>query len=434
MNTRYFERDHLGSIVGFLTDTATVDVQLSFDAWGLRRNVSGSAMTVGSTSWNKIAALTNRGFTGHEHVDKLDLIHMNGRTFDPRIGRFMQADVLVQDPADTQSYNRYSYGNNNPLNGTDLSGYDFGLLELVIWVAVEYVAYKETGTIVIPFGDFAIVVPIGNGGSGGLTGAASGAFGSQAGRGGSSGSSVQHFGSTLGNYNAREARAHSLAVHGYPTSDWYKHLMQEATVSDTDTVVSDGKSANGAVSESWGWVVDIGLEVVPGGELIRCSMGGCSGTDWAWAVLDVTPVGKIAKIRKVERAIERLEELAEPLCTIATAGHVLHMKGTGGCSSGAGKRGTSYHGNDRRNPDPQHNYDIIGSDGRVRKTGVGTGLADDGVSKRAASQLDPGDYYVIRDRHPGGLGARGRAYDREKELAKEHYAAGESMDKHKRPR
>jgi hypothetical protein len=30
-----------------------------------------------------IPALTNRGFTGHEHIDEMDLIHMNGRVYDP---------------------------------------------------------------------------------------------------------------------------------------------------------------------------------------------------------------------------------------------------------------------------------------------------------------------------------------------------------------
>ncbi len=48
---------------------------------------------------------------------------MNGRTYDTRLGRFMQADIVIQSPFDTQSYNRYSYLTNNPLNGTDPSGY-----------------------------------------------------------------------------------------------------------------------------------------------------------------------------------------------------------------------------------------------------------------------------------------------------------------------
>ncbi|MBK7729646.1 MAG: RHS repeat-associated core domain-containing protein [Gammaproteobacteria bacterium] len=82
-----------------------------------------SYMTVGGSTWIAIMGLTGRGFTGHQHVDRLDLIHMNGRTYDPKLGRFMQADIVVQSPFDTQSYNRYSYLMNNPLNGRDPSGY-----------------------------------------------------------------------------------------------------------------------------------------------------------------------------------------------------------------------------------------------------------------------------------------------------------------------
>lgn len=32
---------------------------------------------------------TPRGFTGHEHLDGVGLIHMNGRVYDPVLGRFL---------------------------------------------------------------------------------------------------------------------------------------------------------------------------------------------------------------------------------------------------------------------------------------------------------------------------------------------------------
>ena len=48
---------------------------------------------------------------------------MNGRVYDPVIGRFLSADPFVQAPYFSQSYNRYSYVMNNPLGGTDPSGY-----------------------------------------------------------------------------------------------------------------------------------------------------------------------------------------------------------------------------------------------------------------------------------------------------------------------
>ena len=42
--------------------------------------------------------------------------------YDPLVGRFLSADNYVQDPSSSQSYNRYSYGLNNPLKFTDPSG------------------------------------------------------------------------------------------------------------------------------------------------------------------------------------------------------------------------------------------------------------------------------------------------------------------------
>jgi RHS repeat-associated protein len=64
---------------------------------------------------------TERGFTLHEHLDEVGAIHMNGRIFDPLIGRFMSADPYIQAPGNLQSYNRYSYVMNNPLAFTDPS-------------------------------------------------------------------------------------------------------------------------------------------------------------------------------------------------------------------------------------------------------------------------------------------------------------------------
>jgi len=42
--------------------------------------------------------------------------------YDPVLGRFLSSDLLVSDPENTQSYNRYTYCMNNPLKYVDLSG------------------------------------------------------------------------------------------------------------------------------------------------------------------------------------------------------------------------------------------------------------------------------------------------------------------------
>ncbi len=75
-----------------------------------------------------------RGYTGHQHLDELGLIHMNGRQYapkevplgdDPLIGRFLQADPIIQEPYNLQNFNRYTYVLNNPLAFTDPTGYSF---------------------------------------------------------------------------------------------------------------------------------------------------------------------------------------------------------------------------------------------------------------------------------------------------------------------
>lgn len=51
------------------------------------------------------------------------LIHMNGRVYDYNLGRFLSVDPFIQAPTNTQSVNPYSYIMNNPLAGTDPTGY-----------------------------------------------------------------------------------------------------------------------------------------------------------------------------------------------------------------------------------------------------------------------------------------------------------------------
>lgn len=54
---------------------------------------------------------------------------MNGRIYDPTLGRFLQADPHIQAPMNSQNYNRYSYVLNNPMSYTDPSGYFFKSLK-----------------------------------------------------------------------------------------------------------------------------------------------------------------------------------------------------------------------------------------------------------------------------------------------------------------
>jgi RHS repeat-associated protein len=66
---------------------------------------------------------TDRQFTGQRAEASLGFYDYVARQFDPALGRFLQADTIVPNPANPQSLNRYSYTLGNPLRYTDPSGH-----------------------------------------------------------------------------------------------------------------------------------------------------------------------------------------------------------------------------------------------------------------------------------------------------------------------
>ena len=66
---------------------------------------------------------TDRQYTGQRWESSLGFYDYVARQFDPTLGRFLQADTIVPDPANPQSLNRYSYTLGNPLRYTDPSGH-----------------------------------------------------------------------------------------------------------------------------------------------------------------------------------------------------------------------------------------------------------------------------------------------------------------------
>jgi RHS repeat-associated protein len=112
-------QDRIGSIIAISDRNGNIAEKLAYDSWGKRRALAGADDISNSIDGVK----DNKGFTGHEMLDKLDLVHMNGRIYDPFVARFMSADPFIQDPEHSQSYNRYTYVWNNPTNLTDPTGF-----------------------------------------------------------------------------------------------------------------------------------------------------------------------------------------------------------------------------------------------------------------------------------------------------------------------
>ena len=104
----YLHADHLGSA-------------------SLSTNASGGKVSemryypYGETRSGTIA--TDRRYTGQRQEIGLGLYDYNARSYDPSLGRFIQADTIVPSPANPQSLNRYAYALNNPLRYTDPTGH-----------------------------------------------------------------------------------------------------------------------------------------------------------------------------------------------------------------------------------------------------------------------------------------------------------------------
>ena len=121
----YLHKDLQGSVSAVTDQNGKVITQAIYDPFGQRNAIYTDSLLANAA----ILAPTEQGYTGHKQLDGLGIIHMNGRVYDPKLGRFMQADPHVQAPGNSQSYNRYAYVLNNPMSYTDPSGYFFKSLK-----------------------------------------------------------------------------------------------------------------------------------------------------------------------------------------------------------------------------------------------------------------------------------------------------------------
>lgn len=126
---RFTHNDRLGSTSTFTDHYGNVTAYRSYDPFGKPKMGDGSLMSslgLRARLSNNLADSdmpTRRGFTSHEHLDEVEIIHMNGRVYDYNVGRFMSVDPFIQGHGNSQGINPYSYVMNNPLGYTDPTGY-----------------------------------------------------------------------------------------------------------------------------------------------------------------------------------------------------------------------------------------------------------------------------------------------------------------------
>jgi RHS repeat-associated protein len=106
--TTYYHQDHLS-------------VRLTTDADGNILTQQGS-FPFGESWYSNLGPGDNWFFTSYDRDSESGLDYALARYYDPRTGTFCSADPLAGSPDDPQSWNRYPYGRNDPIDITDPSG------------------------------------------------------------------------------------------------------------------------------------------------------------------------------------------------------------------------------------------------------------------------------------------------------------------------
>lgn len=393
---RYYTKDRLGSTIAVTNETGAVLERQFYDPWGQRRNGNGTASTT-------LRSLDHRyGYTEHEMIDAIGLVHMNGRVYDPLVGRFMSADPSIPDPTEGQNYNRYSYVLNNPHGYTDPSGF----------AQLFQVDYQPGIPIISGSGPFG------------------GAFGG--------------LGISLGAM-FKIPSLNELHEGCDFVCEQQKQLLCQTTGGPQCRSISsgsggdapgEGPSTPAAASAPW-----VGLTVLLGPVTIRGEreaessfatfllrpirwMGGQERSEnfWGW------------ERRHFERSAERRDARDELLL------EMLQASRSGRFAQQQQIMRHSMHGNDKRSPKPQHMYEIFNTKTNdVVKTGVsGRDLKANGTSPRGAEQVrdqnkaagsNDYDQRLVVD----GINGRQTILQGEKANADALRADNNSMALHKRP-
>lgn len=290
---RYFHYDHLGSNSVITDEAGVVLERLAYDPWGKRQYANAG---IAPDGYSPVS--TDRGFTMHEHLDEMGIVHMNGRVYDPTLGLFMSADPYIQAPDNLLSYNRYAYCIGNPLVCVDPSGYNWWsknitkpfakamnnpVVRLVVTVAVAYFTGYYMDGVFASAGLSGTSLSIANGAASGFAGSYVGSGGNlrAAVAGGLTGGAFGYVGS-LGLAGAQAIGAHAavgclsasisggdcqsgalsagfgklatINMPGFVSGNRAFEMAYVSVAGGTASVLGGGKFANGAQTAAFGYL------------------------------------------------------------------------------------------------------------------------------------------------------------------------------------
>ena len=111
---QYLLTDHLGSTVAVTNSSGTLTSQQRYLPFGAIRTIPNSPILG-----------TDFGYTGQRMLDAGmgGIMDYKARFYSPYINQFIQPDTIIPNPANPQSWNRFSYVYNNPIKYSDPTGH-----------------------------------------------------------------------------------------------------------------------------------------------------------------------------------------------------------------------------------------------------------------------------------------------------------------------
>ena len=139
-NYYYYLRNAQSDIVKLIDKTGATVVEYRYDSWGKLLSTSGSlASTLGKDNPFR--------YRGYVYDEETGFYYLQSRYYNPEVGRFISADVLLSTGQGVIGHNAYAYCGNNPIVREDTQGNLWGLIAAAVGAVVGVVSKVVTDVV-----------------------------------------------------------------------------------------------------------------------------------------------------------------------------------------------------------------------------------------------------------------------------------------------
>ena len=121
-NLYYYLLNIQGDVVGLLDENYNLVASYKYDSFGKIIAIEDGSQNDISNNPTHIANINPFRYRSYYYDNETELYYLNSRYYSPEIGRFINADGVINANNDLISYNLYTYVSNNFINKTDSSG------------------------------------------------------------------------------------------------------------------------------------------------------------------------------------------------------------------------------------------------------------------------------------------------------------------------